>query len=43
MLPSANHLLYIPAVLLVGLVAGFVMGAKAARAALERAERERKK
>lgn len=43
MLPPATHLFYIPGVLLVGLFLGFVWGAKAARAAFEKAERDRKK
>jgi proteasome assembly chaperone (PAC2) family protein len=34
--PSIAHLLYIPGVLLVGIAIGFVMGARAARAELER-------
>ncbi len=35
-MPSIAHLLYIPGVLLVGIAIGFVMGARAARAELER-------
>jgi hypothetical protein len=43
MLPPATHLLYIPGVLLIGIFLGFIWGAKAARAALEKAARDRKK
>jgi proteasome assembly chaperone (PAC2) family protein len=41
--PSAAHVLYIPGVLLIGFALGFVYGAKAARAELERKAKERKK
>jgi hypothetical protein len=34
--PSIAHLIYIPGILLVGIAIGFVMGARAARAELER-------
>jgi hypothetical protein len=34
--PSIAHFIYIPGVLLVGIAIGFVMGARAARAELER-------
>jgi len=39
--PSIEHFLYIPGVLLVGLAVGFRLGAKAARDELERRRRER--
>jgi proteasome assembly chaperone (PAC2) family protein len=38
-----EHLLYIPGVLLVGVAVGYVLGARAARAELERQRRERKR
>jgi hypothetical protein len=38
-----EHILYIPGVLLVGLAFGYVIGARAARAELERRRQERKK
>ena len=38
-----EHLLYIPGILLVGIAIGYVMGARAARAELERRRKERKK
>lgn len=42
-LPSVNHVFFIPGVLLVGISIGYVLGAKAARAELERRRRERQK
>lgn len=36
-----EHLIYIPGVLLIGLAIGFRMGARAARAEIERRRRER--
>jgi hypothetical protein len=42
-MPTAAHVLYIPGILLIGFSLGFVYGAKAARAELERQKRERKK
>jgi len=41
--PGAEHLLFIPGVLLVGLAIGYVLGARAARAELSRRAAERKK
>jgi len=41
--PSIAHVLYIPGVLLVGIALGFVFGARAARAELERKEKLRKR
>ena len=38
-----EHLLYIPGVVLVGLAIGYVLGARAARAEMERRQKERKK
>jgi len=39
---SIEHILYIPGILLVGIAFGFRMGARAARAELERRRRERR-
>lgn len=41
-MPSIAHILYIPGVFLIGLALGFRFGARAARAEMERRERERK-
>jgi hypothetical protein len=41
--PSIAHVLYIPGVLLVGLALGFVLGARAARAELERKRKQRQR
>jgi hypothetical protein len=38
-----EHVLYIPGILLVGLAIGYVLGARAARAEMERRRQERKK
>jgi len=38
-----EHLLYIPGILLVGVAMGYVLGARAARAEMERRRKERKK
>lgn len=38
-----EHIIYIPGILLVGIAIGYVLGAKAARAEIERRRRERKK
>lgn len=35
-MPSIEHIIYIPAVLLLGLTLGYVMGARAVRAELSR-------
>jgi hypothetical protein len=35
-MPSTAHFVFIPGVLLVGLVIGYIMGARAARADMER-------
>ncbi len=37
--PSAAHFIFIPAVLLIGLVLGYVMGGRSARAELEKRKR----
>lgn len=42
-LPTADHFFFIPAVLLVGIAIGFVLGARAARAELDKRQRERKR
>lgn len=42
-MPSLAHFLYIPGVMLVGIAIGFVLGARAARAELERARRARER
>lgn len=42
-MPSAAHVLYIPGILLIGFVLGFVYGAKAARAELERDKQRRRR
>jgi hypothetical protein len=42
-LPTVEHILFIPAILLIGLAIGYSMGARAARAELTRRERERKR
>lgn len=41
-MPSIEHLLYIPGILLVGLAFGFRMGAKAARQELEKRKKARR-
>ena len=42
MLPTVDHLIYIPGILLVGLAIGFKIGANAARKEFERRDRERR-
>ena len=42
-MPTIAHVLYIPGILLVGISIGFVLGARAARAELERQQRARKR
>ena len=42
-MPSIEHILYIPGILLVGLALGFRLGASAARKELERQARERRR
>jgi hypothetical protein len=41
-LPGPEHLIFIPGILLIGLVLGYVMGARAARAEIERRRRRAK-
>ena len=41
-MPSAAHVIFIPGVLLVGMVLGYVMGARAARAEAERRKARRR-
>jgi hypothetical protein len=41
-MPSIEHIIYIPGILLVGLALGFRLGARAARAELERQEKARR-
>jgi hypothetical protein len=41
--PTIAHVFYIPGVLLVGIAIGFVLGARAARAELERKRKLRAK
>jgi hypothetical protein len=41
--PTVAHIIYIPGVLLVGLVLGYTMGARAVRAELERAKKRSKR
>lgn len=40
--PGPEHFLFIPGVLLVGMVLGYIMGARAARTELERRRRRAK-
>lgn len=42
MLPSAAHVVFIPGVMLVGLVCGYVLGARAARAEVARRKAKQK-
>ncbi len=42
-LPSAEHVLFIPGMLMIGIAIGYSMGARAARAEMERRQKERKK
>lgn len=41
-MPSVEHFLYIPGILLVGLAIGFRLGAKAAREELEKRRKARR-
>jgi hypothetical protein len=41
--PTIAHIIYIPGVLLVGIAIGFVLGARAARNELARAEKARRR
>lgn len=42
-MPTIAHLIYIPGVLLVGIAIGFVIGARAARAEIERRRKVQKR
>lgn len=42
-MPSIEHILYIPGILLVGLALGFRFGAQAARNELEKQRKKRRK
>lgn len=42
-MPTIEHVLYIPGILLIGFAIGFRLGARAARAEFERRERIRRK
>lgn len=42
-LPSVNHFVFIPGVLLVGVAVGYVYGARAGRAEEQRRQKERKR
>ena len=42
-MPSIAHIIYIPGILLIGLALGFLMGARAVRAELQRLEQERRR
>lgn len=41
-MPSADHLLYIPVMLLAGVIVGFYWGARATRRELERRDAEKR-
>lgn len=41
-MPSVEHLIYIPGILLLGLAVGFRLGAKAARAELSKRQKRRR-
>jgi hypothetical protein len=41
-LPTVDHVLYIPGVLLIGLVLGYMLGARAVRAEFERQKKRAK-
>jgi proteasome assembly chaperone (PAC2) family protein len=41
--PTIAHVLYIPGILLIGIAVGFVMGARAARNELARANKTRRR
>lgn len=38
--PTADHVIYIPAILLIGTVVGYILGVRAARAELEKKRRK---
>jgi len=41
--PTVEHIIYIPGVILVGIVIGYTMGARAVRAEVERLKRRSKR
>jgi hypothetical protein len=41
--PTAEHIIYIPGVLLVGIVVGYTLGARAVRAEIERLRKRSKR
>jgi hypothetical protein len=41
--PTAEHIIYIPGVLLVGVVIGYTLGARAVRAEIERLRKRAKR
>ena len=41
-MPSIEHIIFIPGILLIGFAVGFRLGARAVREELERRERERR-
>jgi hypothetical protein len=41
--PTVAHIIYIPGILLVGLVLGYTLGARAVRAELERTKKRSKR
>lgn len=42
-MPSVAHILYIPGILLLGIAIGFVLGARAARAEIQKRATERRR
>lgn len=42
-MPTAEHIIYIPGVLLVGIVVGYTLGARAVRAEVERLRKRAKR
>ena len=43
LVPTVEHIIYIPGVILVGIVIGYTMGARAVRAEVERLKRRSKR
>jgi hypothetical protein len=41
--PTAEHIIYIPGILLVGIVIGYTLGARAVRAEIERLRKRAKR
>ena len=42
-MPSAAHVVFIPGVMLIGMVIGYILGARAAREEIERRRKARQK